>query len=69
MVPEKPGIIRLQRFWQKWTIRPSQNGIIHLTLEGYVNPAGDVPAWLYNMIIVDIPLRLLREVRKRVQQE
>jgi hypothetical protein len=69
IVPEKPGIIRVKRFWQRWTIRPLHNGMIHLTLEGYVDPAGDVPAWLYNMIIVDIPLRLLREVRKRVQQE
>ena len=67
LVPLQPGIIRVTGFWQKWTIRPLKNGMIHITLEGFVDPAGKVPSWLYNMVIVDIPLRLLREVQKRVQ--
>ena len=67
VVPERTGIIRVNSFWQKWTVQPLNNGMIHLTLEGFVDPAGSVPAWLYNMVLVDIPLRLLREVQKRVQ--
>jgi len=68
-VPEKPGLIRVTNYWQKWTIQPLTNGMIHLTLEGFIDPAGSVPAWLYNMVIIDTPLRLLREVQKRVQTE
>ncbi len=69
VVPEKHGLIRVTNYWQKWTIRPLNNGMIHLTLEGFIDPAGSVPAWLYNMVIIDTPLRLLREVQKRVQTD
>jgi hypothetical protein len=68
VVPQKPGLIRVTDYWQKWTLQPLKNGMIHITLEGFVDPSGSVPAWLYNMVIIDIPLRLLREVRKRAQK-
>jgi hypothetical protein len=65
-VPSKPGLVRVTDYWQKWTLQPLQDGMIHITLEGFIDPAGDVPAWLYNIVVVDIPLRLLRKVRERV---
>ncbi|KAF0196236.1 MAG: lipid-binding START domain-containing protein [Bacteroidetes bacterium] len=65
LVPRYPEMVRVTDFWQKWTIRPLKDGKVQVTLEGYINPAGDVPAWLYNMVIVDIPLRLLKEIRNR----
>ena len=67
LVPEKPGLIRIQKYWQKWTIQPMGNGVIHLTLEGFVDPAGNVPSWLYNMVIVETPLKVMRRVKKFVQ--
>lgn len=66
-VPIKSGKVRVTDYWQKWTILPLENGMIHITLEGYIDPAGDVPAWLYNIVVVDIPLKLLREVREAAQ--
>ncbi|MHC1775482.1 MAG: hypothetical protein AB9834_08725 [Lentimicrobium sp.] len=65
VVPVNPDLVRVTDFRQKWTIRPLNDGMVNVTLEGYINPAGDVPAWLYNMVIVDIPLRLLKEIRKQ----
>ena len=67
LVPEKPGLIRIQKYWQKWTIQPMEKGVIHLTLEGFVDPAGNVPSWLYNMVIVETPLKVMRRVKKFVQ--
>ena len=67
VIPEKPGLIRIKNYWQKWTIQPMENGIIHLTLEGFVDPAGNVPSWLYNMVIVETPLKVMRRVMKYVQ--
>jgi hypothetical protein len=66
VIPEKPGLIRITNFWQKWTLRPLNNGTVSVTLEGFVDPAGKVPAWLYNLVIIDSPLKLMREVEKRV---
>jgi hypothetical protein len=67
VIPEKPGLIRIKKYWQKWTIQPMGNGVIRLTLEGFVDPAGNIPSWLYNMVIVETPLKVMRRVKKFVQ--
>jgi hypothetical protein len=67
VIPEKPDLIRIKKYWQKWTIQPMENGVIRLTLEGFVDPAGNVPSWLYNMVIVETPLKVMRRVKKFVQ--
>jgi hypothetical protein len=67
VVPEKPGMVRIKKYWQRWTVQPLGNGIIRITLEGFVDPAGNIPSWLYNMIITESPLKVMREVRKRVE--
>jgi hypothetical protein len=65
VVPQRPGLVRVTDYWQKWTLQPLDEGMIHITLEGFINPSGDVPAWLYNIVVVDIPLKLLQEVREQ----
>lgn len=67
-VPEKPDLIRIKKYWQKWTIQQKDNGVIRLTLEGFVDPAGSIPSWLYNMVIVETPLKVMRRVKKFVEK-
>ena len=67
VIPEKPDLIRIKKYWQKWTVQPVNPGIVRVTLEGFVDPGGNVPAWLYNMVITETPLKVIREVRKRVE--
>lgn len=67
VIPEEEDIVRIKNYWQKWTIQPLTGGMIRLTLEGFVDPGGVVPAWLYNMVITDTPLKLMREVVLRVE--
>jgi hypothetical protein len=67
VVPEKEGLVRIKRYWQKWTVLPLENGVLRLTLEGFVDPGGNVPSWLYNMVIVETPLKVMRRVKKFVQ--
>ncbi len=66
-IPEKENIIRIKNYWQCWTIEPLGKSMFRLILEGFVDPGGIVPAWLYNMIITETPLKLMREVKKRVE--
>ena len=63
VVPEKPNLIRIKKYWQKWTVIPMQHGIVHVILEGSVDPGGSVPAWLSNMVITDTPLKVIRSVK------
>lgn len=67
VIPEKEDIVRIKNYWQRWTIEPLPDGMKRLTLEGFVDPGGIVPAWLYNMVITETPLNLMREVKNRVE--
>lgn len=67
LVPEKEDVIRIKKYWQKWTIQPLDKGMVRLTLEGSVDPGGSVPSWLYNMVITDTPLRVMSGVKDRVE--
>ena len=67
VIPEKPDLVRIKKYWQKWTVQQVSPGIVRVILEGFVDPGGNVPYWLYNMVITDTPLKVIREVRKRVE--
>ncbi len=67
-IPENPDYVRITEYWQKWTMQDMKNGKIHLVLEGYVDPAGSVPDWIYNMVITDTPLKIMRGIKERVEK-
>jgi hypothetical protein len=64
-VPEKSNLVRLKEYEQIWTVKSEANGIVHVTLEGSVNPGGNVPAWLFNMVITETPLKMLYALREK----
>jgi hypothetical protein len=66
VVPEKPGLVRIKKYWQKWTIQTMGNGYVHVILEGFVDPGGNIPSWLYNSVITETPLRVIKALRERV---
>lgn len=68
VIPEYPDLIRVTHYWERWTIQPLNIGMIHLTFEGFIDPAGSIPSWLYNMLVIETPLKLMREVQKRVKK-
>ena len=63
VIPERPDLIRIKKYWQKWTLVPMENGLVQVILEGSVDPGGSVPAWLSNMVITDTPLKVIRSVK------
>ena len=69
VIPENPKYVRIKEYWQKWTLEPTNGGIVHVVLEGYVDPAGSVPGWIYNMVITETPLKIIRGVKQRLEQQ
>ena len=67
VIPENPDMVRITNYWQQWTMEPAGNGMIHLTLEGSVDPGGNIPAWLTNLVISNTPLNIMRQVREQVE--
>jgi hypothetical protein len=69
VVPEKPGLVRIKEYWQRWTLTPTGKDMVHAELEGYVDPAGIVPDWIYNMVITDTPLKIIRGIKLRLEKK
>ncbi|MEI6173965.1 MAG: hypothetical protein WCR01_09445 [Bacteroidota bacterium] len=69
VIPEKPGLVRIEEYWQLWTLTPTGKNVVHVELEGYVDPAGSVPDWIYNMVITDTPLKIIRGIKLRLEKK
>lgn len=65
VVPEKKDLVRIKKYWQKWTVQPLENGYVHVTLEGFIDPTGNVPSWLFNMFVTETPFNALHALRER----
>ena len=55
--PEKEGRVRVQHFQSNYIFTPEANGIVKVEFELYVDPGGNVPAWLINSNIVAAPYK------------
>jgi hypothetical protein len=64
-VPANEDLVRIIDYWQQWILEPKENGMVHITVEGFADPAGDIPAWIANMAITDTPLNMLKEIRNK----
>ena len=69
MIPERPGKIRIKEYRQTWTVKPSGKDLAHVVLEGYIDPAGSIPDWISNMLIVNSPIEVMSGVRQRLEKK
>jgi hypothetical protein len=68
LMPEVAGMVRIRDYHQTWTIKPTAKGTEYVELEGCVDPAGSIPDWLSNMVIVDSPLKVIGGVKKQMEK-
>ena len=66
-MPEKKDHVRIKDYHQQWTLHDLHNGRFRVTLEGFVDPGGNIPSWIYNMVITDTPLKVMRNLREEVE--
>ena len=69
VIPENPKYVRIKKYWQSWTLEPAGDNVVHCILEGFVDPAGSVPDWIYNMVITDTPLKIIRGIKQRLEKK
>jgi len=65
VVPEKSNLVRIRNYRQTWTVQPMDKGDVHVTLEGFIDPGGNIPAWFYNLVIAETPWRAIHSLRER----
>lgn len=67
VIPECNDMIRIKEYRQTWTVSPAGKNMAHVVLEGYIDPAGTIPDWLSNMLIIDSPIKVIGEIRQRFE--
>jgi hypothetical protein len=69
VIPEHKEMVRIKEYRQTWTVTPAGKELAHVELEGFVDPAGSIPDWISNMIIVDSPFKIIEGVRQRLEKK
>jgi len=60
--PDQSGLVRMTSAFGSWQFIP-KDGKIEITYQFYGNPAGSIPTWMINMLIVDGPFETLKKLR------
>jgi hypothetical protein len=69
VIPERNDMVRIKEYHQSWTIMPAGKEMTHVILEGDVDPAGKIPDWISNMLIVDSPFKTISGLRDRIGEK
>ena len=69
VVPECNDMIRIHDYLQTWTVNPAGKTMTHVVLEGFVDPAGSIPDWLSNMLIIDSPINVINGLKDRLEKK
>lgn len=65
-VPEKKGLVRIQRSAGLWKLRPAGDNQVRVEYSLQVDPGGFLPPWLVNLFASNGPYQSLKNLRKEV---
>jgi hypothetical protein len=66
VIPERKDMVRIKDYLQTWTIIPDGKELTHIVLDGFVDPAGTIPNWISNMLIIESPIKAITGLREAV---
>ena len=69
VIPERKNIVRIKDYRQTWTIMPTGSEMTHVVLEGFVDPAGTIPDWISNLLIIESPFKTINGLRERMGKQ
>ena len=68
MLPLKQEMVRIQSLTGQWLLASLTKGDVSVTYEMSVDPGGNIPKWLVNMMAVDLPFNTLQKLRSIVKE-
>jgi hypothetical protein len=68
VIPDSNDMVRIKDYRQTWTVIPAGKDMTHVELEGFVDPAGSIPDWISNMLIIESPFKAISGVREQMQK-
>jgi hypothetical protein len=66
-VPVKKDRVRIQNLYSGFTVRPISAEETEVQLEGVADPAGNIPAFVTNIVASDLPAKTLVNLRTRLE--
>ncbi|MDP4203653.1 MAG: START domain-containing protein [Bacteroidota bacterium] len=61
--------VRITDYYQTWIVKSIAKDLSLVELEGYVDPAGSIPDWVFNMVIFKIPTNCIKGVRREMKKK
>jgi hypothetical protein len=69
VIPERHDMVRIREYRQTWSVIPVGKKLTHVVLEGFVDPAGSIPDWISNMLIIDSPIMVINGIKERLEKK
>lgn len=67
-VSEKKGIVRIQSSKGLWIITPLSKSRVNVIYTLQVDPGGNIPAWLVNMLAADSPMKSFEGLKEELKK-
>lgn len=67
--PEVKGRVRITELKGFWHLKPIDANSTVVTYQVHANPAGSLPEWLINSLVVNMPYHTLKNMQTKVQEE
>ena len=62
--PERAKRVRMASMRGAWTFTPTKEQGVQVSYQAHADPSGQLPAWLVNSIVIDMPLNSLRNLHQ-----
>ncbi len=67
-IPEKNNKVRMPIANGQWILTPKEDGTTDVWYQFIADPAGNIPAWVVNLLIVDGPFESLSNLKKIIKE-
>lgn len=67
--PKQPGLVRIPKLEGYWKLVPIAGNKTEVTFEIAAEPGGEIPSWLANAMVIDMPFHTLSNLKERVENE
>lgn len=65
--PKQKGYLRIEQSTSIWKFTPMKDGQVQIEVYSHIDPAGGIPGWLNNRLIVKTPYISLKNMRALVE--
>ena len=67
--PQQQNTVRMQHVSGQWTISPKANGLTEIIYQGSGDPAGNIPAWLANKVLIMSTFNTFIKLTQRLNED